>query len=129
MKRIMRYADKIDHLTDLDVQLFCDKELGNDAMLRAVKHLEQCAGCKKRIDEAQILSQLIYEACKKDLKSERQDDCLSDMDISAYIENKVSEGERMRIEEHFNQCGYCLDIVALDGGIFEEAIGEKRLQV
>jgi len=99
------------HLSETDAFLYCDKELNREDILKMEKHLEGCESCKQLVEKTFFYSNILYETVKNDLSIQRQQDCLSDMDISAYLENRVTTKERMVIEEHLIKCLYCLSIM------------------
>ncbi len=111
-----------EHLSEIDIFLYCDKELTREDRLKMDKHLEVCDKCRQLVEKTLSFSNILYETIKDDLVTERKQDCLSDMDISAYLENQVSSEERMTIEEHLSKCGYCLSIVAETKRSLEEGI-------
>lgn len=113
------------HLSDIEVILYCDRELSPEDALKVSKHLESCESCSRLVVESQTFLRVLYKVLEDDLSVKRKDGCLSDMEISAYFENRVSSEERMVIEDHLSKCGYCLSIlveteISLKEGIEEE---------
>jgi hypothetical protein len=114
------------HLSETDAFLYCDKELNREDILKMEKHLEGCGSCKQLVEKTFFYSNILYETVKNDLSIQRQQDCLSDMDISAYLENRVTTKERMVMEEHLIKCLYCLSIMVETKKALEEGIKEKE---
>ncbi len=114
------------HLSDIEVILYCDRELSTDDRLKVSKHIESCESCSRLVVEAQTFSRVLYKVLEDDLSVKRKEGCLSDMEISAYLENRVSSEERMVIEEHMSKCGYCLSILVDAGKALQESIREEE---
>lgn len=114
------------HLSEIEIILYCDKESSHEDMLKATKHLEGCESCSRLVVKAQNFSGLLYKALEDNLSIEKKGDCLSDMEISAYIENRVSSEERVILEKHLSTCGYCLSILVDTGRVLQEGISEEE---
>lgn len=114
------------HLSDIEVILYCDRELSTDDRLKVSKHLESCESCSRLVVEAQTFSRVLYKVLEDDLSVKRKEGCLSDMEISAYLENRVSSEERMVIEDHLSNCGHCLSILVDAGKALQESIIEEE---
>ena len=121
----MSKAKKEDHLSDIEITLYCDEELNNEEMLKVNAHMQSCESCKRLVVENQNFTGLLHRALENDLSTERKEDCLSDMDISSYLEDHVSSAERISIEGHLSKCGYCLDIIVETEKFLKEGVKEE----
>lgn len=131
----MEIEGKTGHFSDEEITLYGKEELSHEDMSRLTKHLEGCEDCKRALAEAQAYSGLMYRAIEADLSNERKKDCLSEIDISAYLERQATAEEKTHIEEHLSNCNYCLSLLvetekALKEGLNEEPTfsGEKIME-
>lgn len=99
------------HLSERDAFLYCDKELEPKELSEMTGHLESCEGCKNLIAEIQTFSGLIRQAIRLFMATDQQYSHLDDMQIAAYLENRIPPQERRDLEEHFSTCEYCLSIL------------------
>ena len=123
----MSKARKVHHLSDIEITLYCDEELNNEEMLKVNAHMQSCESCKRLVVENQNFTGMLHMALENDLSTEIKEDCLSDMDISYYLEGNVSSPERIIIEGHLSKCGYCLDIIVETEKFLEKGVEEVSL--
>lgn len=123
----MSRGESLNHLSDVEIALYCDKELTHEEMLKVTKHLETCEGCRRLVEEDRRFSGLLYETLKKNLSIEKGENCLSDIEISSYIEGQVSSAERITIEGHLSNCRYCMDIIVESDKFLQEGRVEEPL--
>ncbi len=116
------------HLTEKDVFLYCDKEMDKKGVFVIEKHLEDCKSCKQLLENTLSFSKMLKNVAKNNLSVNIKNDCLNDMDISAYIDNKVSSEKRIIIEEHLCNCAYCLNIMAETKTSLEDNVIQKDIQ-
>lgn len=116
------------HLTEKDVFLYCDKEMDNKDVLEIEKHLENCKSCKQLVEKTLSFSKMLNNAAKNNLSVDKKRDCLSDMDISAYIDNSLSFDKKNVIEGHLSNCAYCLNIMAETKKSLEGNVMQKDIQ-
>lgn len=121
----MSNGKKENHLSDIEITLYCDKELNNEEMLKINEHLQGCESCRRLVMEDQSFTGLLYRTLEDDLPTERKEDCLSDMDLSSYLEGHISSAERISIEGHLTKCGYCLDIIVEAAKFLKEGVKEE----
>lgn len=100
------------HLSGHDIASYCDGEVNHEDRFRIEKHLEECEKCESLFAEEKAFSGLLGKIIKMDFAENKKSDCLSDMEIAGYIENRISQKEKKSIEEHISRCEYCLDILA-----------------
>ncbi|MBI5222799.1 hypothetical protein HY990_00090 [Candidatus Micrarchaeota archaeon] len=132
----MKTNKNIKHLSKTEILLYCDKELGQKEMLKLKKHIETCESCGRLVAEAQKFSKLLHKAIEDNLSTKRKEDCRKDIDLSAYLEKKMTLKERKTMEEHLSRCNYCLSVLAetekfLKGEVREKPplINEKIMEV
>lgn len=114
------------HLSETDVFFHCDKELSSKDLAIIKKHLDSCKSCNKLIKEAEVFTGLVCEAAKLPMIMRREKDCLNDMQIAAYLENRVSDQEKEKLEEHLSKCEYCLSILVETKKCILSAVEEEQ---
>ncbi len=115
------------HLSDIVIELYCDNELNKEEMLRVKEHLTGCERCKKVYDDTQNFSKLLYNVLDKRFLVENLGGCLSDMEISAYIDKQLTADEREKIEEHLSKCRHCLTVLTATEKALKMHIKEESL--
>lgn len=114
----------MEHLSDLDVFLFLDKELSEDRLEQIQEHLKSCKKCSEKIQNSQIFSELIRRAAEKKMSLNRTSDCISDLEFTEYLGGHISTTARMKIENHLSTCEYCLSILCKTKEIMKENSSE-----
>lgn len=121
----MKTNKNIKHLTKPVILLYCDKELGQKEMLKVKKHLETCESCSRLVAEAQSFTKLLHKAIKNDLLTKRKEGCHKDIDLSLYLDKKMTLKERKTMEEHLSSCNYCLSVLVEAEKFLKEGAREK----
>ena len=76
------------------------------------KHLSSCKECKEEFDIRKELVDLLKEIRPSvRFQTEKTKDCLDTETLNKYKQNKMTEEEVLKIEDHISRCHYCLDEV------------------
>ena len=121
----MKTNKNIKHLSKAEILLYCYKELGQKEMLKLKKHLETCESCSRLVAATQNFSKLLHKAIEDNLSTKGKEDCNKDIELSAYLEKKMTIKERKAMEEHLSRCNYCLSILVETEKFFKGEVREK----
>lgn len=114
----------MNHLSESDIFLYCDKEMSTDYLAKVSEHLDKCEECRNLLEEIKDFSGKLSKSLPQKLPIEQQADCLKDIQIFKYLEGCESTDNREIIEKHLSRCGYCLIILGETKKFFQKEIKE-----
>lgn len=90
----------------------CKKLLSLDNFEEVQKHLSSCKECKEEFDIRKEFVDLLKEIRPSvRFQTEKTKDCLNTETLNRYKQNKMTEEEVLKTEDHISKCHYCLDKV------------------
>ncbi len=97
-----------EHLTQLQIEHYCQRRLSPSALLALDDHLAGCAFCRRRLREIKPMEETIG-ALRTNLEAVQltASDHLTQGELSGYADNRLDEIERELVESHLEICEQC----------------------
>jgi anti-sigma factor RsiW len=98
-----------EHLSTQLMERYCQRKISGMDLATIDEHLTGCAECRQRLSERKRLD-ATYQALLNDLRaavSEKEEDHLSDEQLSAYIAGELAVDEHRSAEAHLKACSSC----------------------
>jgi len=102
--------DKRNCISDSDLGRLCEGDLPVEQKLAMQEHIHACPDCKARWDEVCAGSRYVEDMLfKAAAESGAQQECLSDEQLRAFVEQTMSQADRQKAQEHLAGCSRCSD--------------------
>lgn len=96
---------------DAVTELAMKKTAGEPVGERDLAHLDACEGCRKAVEREMRTVRELARAMRT-LRDQPPGPCLSDNDLSEFVDGALDAADVERVEAHLARCGECLRAVA-----------------
>jgi predicted anti-sigma-YlaC factor YlaD len=90
---------------------YVDQTLGPKETQELVEHLQSCPACRETLTTIETLRYSRLMGSNR--QSRWTPECLNEQQLSAYLDHALEPKEKIRVEEHFAGCDFCLGELAV----------------
>jgi len=98
----------MEHITQEQWKRYKAMDLDTEELVRIDEHLAKCEECRKRLLSKDQLERAI-DRLHRQISAALPTDCITYDLLADYIDGRLNEEEKAKVEEHLRVCAYCAE--------------------